>query len=100
MKRSILFCFLFISYSLIAQQTFYTSDPQASIKQAKEYFQKGYYTLAYPVFKQLESKLRETDESNNTLYRQEIRYYTIVCGLKLNQPIDADAANQYVRIEN
>ncbi|HEX4375083.1 MAG TPA: tetratricopeptide repeat protein, partial [Puia sp.] len=100
MKRSILFCFLFISYSLIAQQTFYTSDPQANFKQAKEYFQKGYYTLAYPAFKQLESKLRATDESNNTLYRQEIRYYTIVCGLKLDQPIDADEANEFVRVEN
>jgi TolA-binding protein len=100
MKRSIIFCFLFISYSLIAQQTFYTSDPQANFKQAKEYFQKGYYTLAYPVFKQLASKLRETDESNNTLYRQEIRYYTIVCGLKLDQPIDADEANEFVRVEN
>jgi TolA-binding protein len=100
MKRSIIFCLLFISYSLIAQQTFYTSDPQTNFKQAKEYFQKGYYTLAYPVFKQLASQLRETDESNNTLYRQEIRYYTIVCGLKLNQPIDADEANEFVRVEN
>jgi TolA-binding protein len=100
MKRSIIFCLLFISYSLIAQQTFYTSDPQANFKQGKEYFQKGYYTLAYPVFKQLESKLRETDESNNTLYRQEIRYYTIVCGLKLNQSIDADEANEFVKVEN
>src|SRR5580693_1734722 len=99
MKRSIIFCFLFISYSLIAQQTFYTSDRQANFKKAKEYFQKGYYTLAYPVFKQLAAKLRQTDESNSTLYRQEIRYYTIVCGLKLNQPIDADEANEFVRVE-
>jgi TolA-binding protein len=102
MKRSTIFCllFIFISNSLIAQQTFYTSDPQANFKQAKEYFQKGYYTLAYPILKQLASQLRETDESNNTLYRQDIRYYTIVCGLKLNQPIDADAANEFVRVEN
>jgi len=100
MKSSLLFCFLFFSYSLFAQQTFYTNDPQATFKQAKEYFQKEYYSLAYPKFKQLESKFRETDQSNNTLNVQDVRYYSIVCGLKLNEPIESDEADEYIKTEN
>jgi TolA-binding protein len=100
MKLSLLFCFFISSYLLSAQQTFYTNDPQADFKRGKEYFQKEYYSLAYPVFKQLDAKLRETDQSNNTLNLQEVRYYTIVCGLKLNEPIDAEVAEEYLKTEN
>ncbi len=100
MKPAIVFFFLISSFSLLGQQTYYTVDPQADFKQAREYYQKEFYTLAYPVFKRLESRLRETDESNNTLYRADVRYYTIACGLQLNQPVDAAEAAEFIKVGN
>ena len=55
MKCATLFVFIsIISSSLIAQQTLFINDPQATFKQAKEYFQKEYYSLAYPLFRDLQ----------------------------------------------
>ncbi|SRR5579871_359453 len=100
MKLATLFCFLFLSSSLFAQQTFFVNDPQSEFKQAKEYFQKGYYSLAYPIFKKLQLQLRETDQSNNTLNEQEIRYYNIACGLRENEPVAVVEAKDFIGVEN
>ncbi len=56
MKRSILPCFLLTCFFAKAQQTFWLTDPQAIYKQAQEYYQKQYYSLAYPIFKELEAE--------------------------------------------
>jgi TolA-binding protein len=101
MKRAAIFVLTAVLTSpAIAQQTFFITDPQASFKQAKEYFQKDDYSLAYPLFKELQSKLRETDKSNEALNYAEIRYYTIVCGLKQNDSSAVRDANDFVVIEN
>ena len=47
-------------FSLNAQQTRFIGDPQAAFKQAKEYFQREQYSLAYPLLKELELQQRET----------------------------------------
>ena len=62
-----------ISYS---QKTYYYSDPQEKFNDAKEYFQKGQYNLAYPLLKELQQSLKETDKVNNPVVSQEILYYT------------------------
>jgi len=36
-----------------AQQTRFIADPQITLKEAKEYYQIGAYSLAYPLFKDL-----------------------------------------------
>lgn len=76
-----------ISLSIIvsAQQTAYYTDPLAKFKEAKEYFQKEQYTLAYPLFKELKQSVRETDIANNPVTVQEIKYYTTVCALKQDE---------------
>ena len=101
MKRTVLFVLTAVfTFSAIAQQTYFITDPQASFKQAKEYFQNEYYSLAYPIFRDLQSSLRETDKGNEALNYAEIRYYTIVCGLKQNDSTAVKQANEYVTLEN
>lgn len=86
--------------SASAQQTRFVNDPQGKFKQAKEYYQKEYYSLAYPLFKELSLQLRETDRSNNALSYQEIRYYTIVCALKQNEEGAVETAREYIDLDD
>ena len=68
-------------FSLQAQQTRIYTDPQEKFKEAKEYYQKDQYSLAYPLFKELQQALRETDLINDALMTQEVNYYTTVLSL-------------------
>ena len=77
----VILAFLF-SISAAAQQTRFYSDPEEKFKEAKEYFQKEEYSLAYPIFKELQQSVRETDKINNVTTVQEINYYTIACALE------------------
>ncbi len=100
-KKAVLFFFVVhFTCSLSAQQTKFLNDPDAGLKQAKEYFQKEYYSLAYPIFKDLEAGLRETDRSNQSVNAQEIRYYSLVCGLKQNEQDAVKPARNYVDLED
>src|SRR5690606_19558261 len=71
--------------TLFAQQTRYYTDPEEKFKEAKEYFQKEQYSLAYPLLKELKQSVRETDKVNLPVTVQEINYYTTVCALKQNE---------------
>ena len=99
-KLICLFFFALITASLHAQQTRYLADPERAFKQAREYYQKGFYSLAYPLFKDLSLRLRETDKSNQALNYQEIQYYTITCELKLNEKSAENAALEYVAMDD
>ena len=92
--------FAFATAALQAQQTRYLADPERTFKQAREYYQKEFYSLAYPLFKDLSLQLRETDKSNQSLNYQEIQYYTITCELKLNEKSAENAALQYVAMDD
>ena len=59
---------------LYSQQTAYYSDPLTKFKEAKDYFQKEQYSLAYPLLKELKQSVRETDVANNPVTVQEINY--------------------------
>jgi TolA-binding protein len=90
---------LFLSVSAFAQQTRFYADPEATFKEAKEYFQKEQYSLAYPLFRQLQAAVRETDKANIPVTVQEIKYYTTVCGLKQNESRAQDEAQEYIDLE-
>ena len=70
-----------LSFSAFSQQTFYYNDPQEKFLEAKEYFQKGQYNLAYPLLKELQQSLRETDKVNSPVVAEEINYYTVASAL-------------------
>src|SRR4051812_6934189 len=77
--------FVLMAQASMAQEVKGIADPLTSFRQAKEYYQKEYYSLAYPIFKELNLGLSERDRSGQALNYQEIKYYTIVCALKQNE---------------
>ncbi len=84
-----------LSYS---QKTYYYSDPQERFNEAKEYFQKGQYNLAYPILKELQQSIRETDKVNNPVVTQEINYYTVASALMQNEDRAEAEALEYIEI--
>lgn len=90
---------LFLIHTIQAQQTRIYSDPQEKFKEAKEYFQKEQYSLAYPLLKELQQSLHESTRVNETLVAQEINYYTTVCALKQNEDRSETAAKEYIDLE-
>jgi TolA-binding protein len=97
MKRpAVLFTLLFVSAFLFAQRTAVFNDPQLEYKQAKDYFQQEYYALAYPIFLNLQQELSNLNASTDLIPSQELRFYAVVCQLKLDQPVAERAASDFV----
>jgi TolA-binding protein len=99
-KTTVFIIFIGIFNFSIAQQTRIINDPQASFKQAKEYFQREQYSLAYPLFKDLELQQRESDRSNEAIKYQEIKYYTTVCALKQGEEAAVQQAKDFIDLED
>jgi TolA-binding protein len=89
-----------LSHFSSAQQSRFINDPQASFNQAKEFFQKEQYSLAYPILKDLEQRRRETDRSNDALNYQDVRYYATVCALKQNEERAVYNAQEFIDLED
>lgn len=98
-KRFLLIAAASLSISAFAQQTAFYKDPQETFKEAKEYYQKEQYSLAYPLFKDLQQHSMETDRANLPVTAQEIEYYFIVCALKQNEGRSEDKAISYIDVE-
>jgi TolA-binding protein len=81
------------------QATMANNDPDADFKLAKEFYQKEQYSLAYPLFKNI--SFRNNVSSNLPASTElEARYYSIVCGLKINDETAIAAAREFVALEN
>ena len=100
-NKSFLAIAIFFCTSAFSQQTRIYSDPPLidKFKEAKEYFQKEEYSLAYPLFRELQRSVQESDRANNMITTQEIEYYTIVCGLKQNEGMAEQQAIEYINLE-
>jgi tetratricopeptide (TPR) repeat protein len=81
-----------------AQETRYYTDPLRTFNDAQDHFIHGEYSLAQPIFHDLRSRLRETERSNMQFTTEEIDFYTIVCGLKLNQDEAREQANSFIEL--
>ncbi|HEV2831582.1 MAG TPA: tetratricopeptide repeat protein, partial [Hanamia sp.] len=92
--------FFLFTLSCFCQSNFNVTDPEKDFKDAKEYFIKGDYSLAYPLLKPLVDKYTENTQSSHAYLNQDIEYYYIVCGLKLNQPIAEESAKRFVDAAN
>lgn len=90
----------FCCYQSIAQQTRYLNNPNQRFEQAKEYFQKEEYSLAYPLLKEIQQTMNEGDRSNQALSYQELRYYAIVCALKQNEERAVYQAQEFIDLED
>jgi TolA-binding protein len=95
-KYSLLGSFCFFTILSYSQQAHNLRDPQEQFYQAKEYFQKEQYNLAYPILKELRQHLKETDLANNATMAQEVVYYETVSALKQNESRAELDAKQYI----
>ena len=91
---------MLLRVSSFAQQTHYFDDPQAYFREGKEYFEHEYYSLAYPIFRDLKYSLRETDRSDNSVEYDDVKYYYLVCALEQNDQTAVAAAEDYITLEN
>ncbi|MEJ7912554.1 MAG: tetratricopeptide repeat protein, partial [Chitinophagaceae bacterium] len=99
MKKYSLFVFLTIlSFLSFAQQNINYSFGDERFEMAKEFFQKGQYNLAYPLLKELQQQIRETDRVNQPIKVEEIEYYTTVSALIQNESRAEYDAQQYIAI--
>ena len=100
LMKKLLLPLLFSAFSFFcfSQKTYHFNDPQEKFNEAREYFQKGQYNLAYPILKELQQSLKETDKVNNPVVSQEIRYYTIASALMQNEDKAEDDALEFIEI--
>ncbi len=97
MKQAVLsLCFFLCIVQSRGQQTAVYTDPQRHFLHARDLFQQGQYSIAYPIFRELRAGLRETDYANARLASDEIVFYTIVCGLKQQEPRAGEEARAYL----
>ncbi|HXS58108.1 MAG TPA: tetratricopeptide repeat protein, partial [Hanamia sp.] len=100
MNRFLLPVFILLSVSCFSQPNYNVTDPEKDFKQAKEFFIKGEYSLAYPLLKPLLDKYPENTKSSHSYLNQDVDYYYIVCGLKLNQEIAEESAKLFIDAAN
>lgn len=99
-KITIFFILASVVHTAIAQQSRFFNDPQGVFKQAKDYYQREQYSLAYPLFKDLELQLRAPDRSNPAIQTQEVSYYAIVCALKQNEGGAVQKARDFIDLQD
>ena len=92
--------FLLLSLTCFSQANYSVTDPEKDYKEAKDFFIKDEYSLAYPLLKSLKDKYPENTQSSHAYLNQDIEYYYIVCGLKLNQEVAEDDAKRFVDAAN
>lgn len=82
-----------------AQATQANIDPDADFKLAKELYQKDQYSLAFPLFKDISQAVAPYSKLPIST-QLEAKYYTIVCGLKLNETSAETAAIEFIDLEH
>ncbi len=91
---------LIISFTGFSQANHNVTDPERSYKEAKDFFIKEQYALAYPLLKELKQTYPENTASSHTYLNQDIEYYFIVCGLALDQPVAEEQAKGFIAVAN
>jgi tetratricopeptide (TPR) repeat protein len=91
---------IFFCLSGFSQSNFNVTDPEKDFKEAKEYFIKDQFSLAYPLLKALRDKYPENTQSSHAYLNQDVEYYSIVCGLELNHPVAEDEAHRFIDAAN
>ena len=98
MNRSFFFTLLLLAASFIsiAQPTHHITDPEKKFKEAKEFFVKEQYALAYPLVKELKLMYPDNTISDHTYINDDVNYYYIACQLKLMQEVAEKEAVFYI----
>jgi TolA-binding protein len=97
-KFSLAILMIVASVTAQSQASKFHNDPDENFKLAKELYQKDQFSLAYPLFKNLSAD--DIQYSNiPTSVKQEARYYSLVCGLQLNDATAENAAVEFVELD-
>lgn len=99
-RISAILLLLIISVQSFSQQSRIYTDPLEIYHKAKDLYQKGQFDLAYPLFRDLQLNRNEADYSNYRIAYEEVDFYTIVCGLKQNEPAAAAQAKSFAALQN
>ncbi|MHA4846213.1 tetratricopeptide repeat protein [Flavitalea antarctica] len=101
MKQTTVLVFLIGLHVIsFAQQTKFINDPQKDLKQAKDYYQKEQYSLAYPILKDLQLRQRDAERTSQALDYQEVKYYTTACALRQNEEAAVQQAKDFIDLED
>jgi tetratricopeptide (TPR) repeat protein len=92
--------YFLLSASCFAQPNYHITDPEKDFKDAKDYFIKGQYSLAYPLLKPLQDKYPDNTTSSHSYLNAAITYYYIVCELKLDHEVAAEEARRFIEAAN
>lgn len=82
-----------------SQASKFHNDPDADFKLAKELYQQDQFSLAYPLFKTLSADDLRDSNIPGTI-QSEAKYYSIVCGLQLNDGTAETAAIEFIDLEH
>jgi TolA-binding protein len=98
--KQVLFLFFSLTFfvssnTAFAQSTAIYNDADANFKNAKDWFQQGNISLAFPVFKQLQFAKNENTNYPDHL-EAETEFYYISCLLKLNDSNAITLAKDFV----
>jgi tetratricopeptide (TPR) repeat protein len=99
-KLSLLLIAAISCSSVFAQATFTVTDADKRYKEAKELFVREQYALAYPLLRDLKGQYPANMVANHTYINDDVAYFYTVCGLKLEQPVAVDEAQQYIAAVN
>ncbi|MEJ0080210.1 MAG: hypothetical protein WDM78_04445 [Puia sp.] len=69
---------------------------QATYKQAQEYYQKQYYSLAYPIFKELEQDQASRPQLYESFNFENVHYYNLVCSLNQDDSTAVHPAETFI----
>lgn len=94
----ILLSFGLIIFALagFAQPNYNVTDPEKAYKEAKEFFIKRDYAVAYPLLKKLADKYPPNTEMDHSYINQDLEYYLLTCGLKLQQETAEEKAKAFI----
>ncbi|MEO6454171.1 MAG: tetratricopeptide repeat protein [Ginsengibacter sp.] len=100
MNRLFFLFLLIMSPPCFSQSNFNITDAEKNFKEAKDFFIREQYMLAYSLLKDLKQKYPENTQTSHLYVNQDIDYYYIVCGLKLNHQIAEAEAKNFIEVAN
>ncbi len=86
-----------LSFISFAQPSHAITDPEKKYKEVKELFVKEQYALAYPVLKELKATYPDNTATDHSYINDDVKFYYIVCELRLLQPVGMEDAVQYIQ---
>ncbi len=87
-----------ISIQSFSQPTHFVTDVEKKYKDAKEFFVREQFALAYPLLKDLKQQYPDNTISDHTYINDDVNYYYTVCELKLEMPLAVEEAKQYIDV--